>query len=439
MARVWTKDEDAQILRMHRDKMPIVQIAKAMKATASQIRHRVYMHKDDEQPSGEGDDEVEVVYSGDDGKISYIGKKINTPDELLDYAKIDREVWEISEVKINTWEVAGKKKNGQDENGNYRAETLWKTPLRQISLKLRRRAPKCVQEGIRDILSKVPSWRGKLPKITKPRRSADHLLEVSLYDVHFGKAAFNSNGGDLQQIHDDFIGAAEDLLDRLNGFKIEKVIFPVGNDLLNFDTLTKTTTRGTPVECTEDKMSKVFSTAYDAVQNVIMKCREIAEVEVVWVPSNHDRMTCWFLCETLRRVFEGDKHVTIDNGPSTRKYREYGSTLVGYTHGDLVSQANLPLVMANEAAESWARCVFKTFRIGHFHKKKQTRWVGNDTFCDLDVTVLPSLSSTDTWHFDQGFVGGHRMAECAIWNRDTGPVGNFMVEARSSVASRKKG
>lgn len=441
MAREWTKEEDEKILRMHRDEVPLEQIAKAMKSTVSAVRHRVYFYRDKEKPDGDGENQVEVVYEDDSGRIAYIGDKIKTVDELVAYAKIDLQIWEVVEVKINSWEVAGKKKHGQGCDGKWKPESLWKTPLRQISVKLRRRAPKHVQDGIRDLLANVPVWKRSIPKGPKFKRSADHMLEISLYDAHFGKLCWEQETGDnydLSIAQSDYEGAVEDLMGRLSGFKIEKIMFPVGHDFFHVNSWAKMTARGTSVDSTDDRVSKVFTAGCDAVISSILKCIEVAPVEVVWVPGNHDPETSWYMCELIRRVFDGNDNVKVDVSPTKRKYREYGVSLIGYDHGETTSLDSLPMIMANEASDAWSRCVFRHYRVGHFHKKKQIKWIGTDTFHGVDVTVLPSLSGMDKWHYDNGFIGNHRTAESALWNRDSGYVGSFSVEARSALAKRKR-
>ncbi len=52
------------------------------------------------------------------------------------------------------------------------------------------------------------------------------------------------------------------------------------------------------------------------------------------------------------------------------------------------------------------------------------------------MTVLPSLSGTDKWHYENGFVNNLRTAEASLWNRGSGYTGSFSVESRSAVESR---
>jgi hypothetical protein len=237
---------------------------------------------------------------------------------------------------------------------------------------------------------------------------------------------------------DDYMHAGADLLDRVSNFNVEKVVIPIGSDFLHYDNWLKTTASGTLVDSTDDRFQKVFRAGVEAVRALAVMCREIADVELLWIPGNHDSATSWYMSEVLKSMFAGDSRVTVDNGAATRKYRLYGITLIGYDHGDGMPLDRLPLVMASEATAMWGKSVYRTYRVGHFHKKRQTKYLSADTFNGVDVTVLPSLSGTDKWHYEKGFIGGMRTAEAALWSKSAGPVGSFSVEARSAIAARKR-
>lgn len=381
-----------------------------------------------------------VSYGADDCQIVYIGDQITGVDDLVKSAGIDLTIWEVDRIDVNNWEVAGRRKTGVNASGKQKPEQIWKTGLRQIRIKLKRKAPKHIQDGIIDLLSKVPSWRGRLPTPKRIVNGADHMLEVSLYDAHFGKLCWGEETGtdyDLKIAVDDYLGAAEDLLDRVSGFKIEKIKLPIGHDLFHYDNPKKETANGTLVDSTDDRISKVFSGVVDAVSGLVLRLREIAEVEILWIPGNHDALTSFYLAFVLSKMFDGDSRVSVDYGPQLHKYRKYGVSLIGYDHGEKMPLDNLALLMATDVPDLFADSFCRMWRVGHFHAKKEVRFIGSDTRKGVNITVIPSLSGTDAWHYKNGYVNGQRAAEAALWNRETGYVGSFTVEARSAVAARK--
>ena len=43
------------------------------------------------------------------------------------------------------------------------------------------------------------------------------------------------------------------------------------------------------------------------------------------------------------------------------------------------------------------------------------------------IRILPSLSGTDAWHHEKGFVGNTRAAQAYAWGKETGYKGHFQV------------
>jgi hypothetical protein len=48
------------------------------------------------------------------------------------------------------------------------------------------------------------------------------------------------------------------------------------------------------------------------------------------------------------------------------------------------------------------------------------------------------LSSTDKWHYKNGYIGSQRAAEVAVWDKEAGMIASFTVEAQSAIENRKK-
>lgn len=378
----------------------------------------------------------EVKEQKDECILIYHGEKIETVEQLLVSAGIDMRLWEISEQSINNWEVAGKRRMGQDSGRRWRADQLWKTGLRQIKVKLRRLAPKPIQDAIKDLMKDVRP----IATATPPKRKASsdrHMMEMGIYDHHWGKLAWGKETGtdwDLNIADREWRSASDEMLSRSAGFNVEKIVFPIGNDFFHVNNFNSTTANDTRVDSTDDRFSKVFRSGCKSVQYSIERCLEIAPVQIVFVPGNHDRHTAWYLTEWIAGVFANNKHVIVDNSPRERKYLSYGPALLGYTHGDETPPDRLPGLMAVEASQQWAASTFRSWRIGHWHKRKETRYNVGDTFEGVEVRIFPSLCGTDGWHYRKGFIGNSRMAECHFWSRKSGLDGYFVTHAKGTVA-----
>ena len=69
--------------------------------------------------------------------------------------------------------------------------------------------------------------------------------------------------------------------------------------------------------------------------------------------GNHDKHSSLTLMLYLAAVYENEEDVEVKIDPKVRQYAAYGSTLIGFTHGDGTSHAALPSIMAAEGLK-WA-------------------------------------------------------------------------------------
>jgi hypothetical protein len=371
---------------------------------------------------------VTIDDHGDECSVQYVGPRIRTVDELIEHQQIDLAIWEIVKSCVKAYGVSGKRKTGR----GY--DTLWNATNLSISIELRRRAPKPIQDAIRGLLADVKPLALSSPP--KQRRSNRNMLEVSIYDHHWGKLAWSKATGtsyDVNIADREWRHAIDSMLAQSAGHSIEQIVMPIGNDLFHVNDWQSQTANGTRVESTDDRFERVFRAACKAVQYAVERCYQVAPVKLLYVPGNHDRHTSWFLCEWLAAKFSGVKLIDVDNSPRPRKYLAYGPTLLGYMHGDEVKPDTLPTLMATEVPQMWAASRFRRWNLGHWHKRKETRHTSGDTFNGVEVRILPSLCGTDAWHYSKGFTGNARKAECSVYSREHGPSAYYITHATEPV------
>ena len=251
-------------------------------------------------------EKFEIKEKDDIQSIWSIGTSVRTVKDAIAKAEIDVRLWEVVEKNINSWPTVTKVK---DAKGAERTEQTWNW---QVKLKLRRKAPKLVQEGIKELLNDLPKMDHK--SVNRSSIKDPHMLELSVMDHHFGKLSWKEDieeSWDLKIAKQVFLNAVDDLLERSKGFNFNKIIIPLGNDFFQANNWMGTTAKGTVVESVDDRMPKIFRLGCEVMTQVIYKCRRLADVECIWVPGNHDPETSWYLMEWLDAWFKGDKYVKI--------------------------------------------------------------------------------------------------------------------------------
>jgi len=268
----------------------------------------------------------------------------------------------------------------------------------------------------KNIIADIKSYAPKYPKIKRKKSKDAHLLIVDPADIHIGKlcTAYETGTDYNQNIAvKRVLEGVRGLLDKSNGFNIDKIIFVAGNDILHTDTPNKTT-KGTQVE-QDGTWYDNFLTAKQLYVDVIEMLMQVADVEMVFNPSNHDYQSGFFLAQTIEAHFNKSKNVTFNCSIAHRKYSTYGNSLIGTTHGDGAKQNDLGQLMSIEAKELWGDSEYRYFYTHHVHHKSSKDLIS----CSIET--LRSPSPADSWHATKGYKSMEAV-EAFIHSKEHGQV-----------------
>lgn len=351
------------------------------------------------------------------GTIESKSSNIKTMEDLLKYANIDLNIWEVDRCVINKWEVGARDTNGK----------IQKSPLFQIKIWLKRKTKDLSTEK-QDIINEMKKFSPVYPNIKYLKFNKEkYMYEISVMDLHLAQLSWGKETGedyDMKIAEERYINAVTDLANRVKQYNIEKIILPTGNDFFDVDNTVNETIHGT-VQDVDSRWQKAFHESRKILVSVIDMLTTIAPVEVPIISGNHDFQRSYYLGEVLEAWYHNNKQVTINNSPMARKYVHYGNNLIGFTHGNEEKISDLPLIMAREQAKIWGQTKFQEWHIGHTHKKKKLDYLAGDTFNGVSVKVLASLTSPDAWHYRKGYVKGIRAAESFLWHYINGLVGSY--------------
>lgn len=345
-------------------------------------------------------------YTDTTGRVELIST-VQTLDDALDKAGVDRSVWEVDRWVCNSYEQASK-----DDSGSVSVTPLW-----QIKVYLRRKAAQSLaMEAVVADLSESPHRPKSKPH--KPRRDKGCLLNISIPDLHVGKRPI-AGEYPVEKIMDYCI---ETILSRASGVGVSLIHLPIGSDLLNVDGPHETTTRGTP-QSQSQSFEQAATRAVRLLIATIDRLKEIATVKVTAVPGNHDRASTYWIGQILAAWYRDDGRVEVEApGPFSRVYLRFGATLLMTHHGDAIKTKDVESIMIRERPKDFAECVFREAHSGHLHTAGKKRLHATDTIGTVTARQLPSLSPTDAWHDQMGFVGSPRFAEAHVYDPVEGPI-----------------
>lgn len=352
-------------------------------------------------------------FVGDKWNITKVSR-IHSLEGLIEHFKINKSIWEVERFVANSWEANA---GGGVEMPLYQVKASFKKIRSVVDAK---REVESLKEAAKQ-LALTPT-----PIVRTSRLASGNMLELALFDAHFGKLAWprETNGApyDTKIAQKIYLETVEHLIEPALNYQIDEIVLIVGNDLIHSDDTEGRTTKGTYVDC-DTRYYKTFEIVRETVTKVVERLRLIAPVRVIMVQGNHDTLSVWHLGDSLTALFSKYDDVTVDNEPTYHKYYKWGEVGLMLTHGDKGKKPDYPLLFATDKPLVFGTTKFREVHTGHFHKTQV------DEFHGVRVRIIPSLSPADAWHYEQGFTGQLRTGEAFVWNKSKGLIAQFFHNA----------
>ncbi len=268
-----------------------------------------------------------------------------------------------------------------------------------------------------ELIKELQNYVPKYPQIKREYNENKRLFVFDPADIHIGKLCSSFEVGETynnQIAVQRVLKGCKGILNEINENSIDKILFVIGNDILHIDNSKRTTTSGTPQD-TDGMWHTNFIIAKSLYVDIIEILMSVADVHVVYNPSNHDYTNGFFLAQVIETHFRDCKNVTFDTTIAHRKYFIYGKNLIGTTHGDGAKAQDLPLLMAHESKD-WSNCKHKYIYTHHMHHKISKDYMG------VCVETLRSPSGTDSWHHRNGYQHAPKAVEGYIHDKEHGQI-----------------
>ncbi len=252
--------------------------------------------------------------------------------------------------------------------------------------------PDMLVEALR---SAFDDMKGRAPAIPAPKAIEKELLSVyPLIDWHVGLMSWASETGenyDLKIARETIMPAMRRLIAATPPAE-EAVILGIG-DLLHFDGFVHETPQsGHPLDA-DGRYPKVLETAADMVEETVeLASARHRRVTVRILRGNHDPVSAVAVAMALRRVFRGNKRVTVDADQGYHWWLRRGKVFLGGSHGDKAKMRDLPMVMAHDRPEDWAASTYRKIFTGHIHHESKIEEGG------VIVESMRSPVAKDAYH-----------------------------------------
>lgn len=230
------------------------------------------------------------------------------------------------------------------------------------------------------------------------RSDATRMLEIPLFDMHWGVAFM-----------DHYEPVLNEILDLITSRSWDKIVIPFGQDFFHNDSIINgQTTKGTSIEKVDMtravKESKVFMYA---LIDAALQCAN--EVKVMYTAGNHDRSISWMFIQVLLERYGPS---IVDDSLEYRKVVTYGKNSIMLTHGDSkqATAKNLAHIFPISFAEEFANADVREVHAGHLHHEAEADIYG------VMVRRLSSGGKVDDWSNREDFIGTHRRFMVFEWD-----------------------
>lgn len=236
--------------------------------------------------------------------------------------------------------------------------------------------------------------------VSQNEKPADRMLEIPLFDMHWGISFL-----------DDYKQVLDDILDRIHSRHWDKIVIPFGQDFFHNDSIVNATTTGGTVIDKVDMVRAVKEGRQFITAIVDAALENANSVKVLYTPGNHDRSVTWMFMQVLLERYGAD---VVDDTMEYRKVFTYGKNSIMVTHGDSkqATAKNLAHIFAVSYPEEFAQASIREVHAGHLHHEKAGDIYG------VMIRRLSTGVAVDDWSNRQDFVGSHRRFMIFEWDRN---------------------
>lgn len=240
----------------------------------------------------------------------------------------------------------------------------------------------------------------QLPKIqkvdVKHKESEPYMLEIPLYDMHWGIADYEYYKATLQNV-----------LEIISRRHYQEINIIIGQDMFHNDDFRGRTASGREIEPVN--MVKAWNDARQFYYNIIdASLEQSGKVKVIYSKGNHDESMSWAFVQMIKAQYD----IEVDDELKERKVIIFGDNFIGITHGDKAKNKPIDLrsIFTIEYPIEFANAKVREIHAGHLHHEKEEDCYG------VMCRRLSTSNKTDKWHLDNGYVGAHKRFTLFEWS-----------------------
>lgn len=250
----------------------------------------------------------------------------------------------------------------------------------------------------------------------------DTMAMYPVFDLHIGAMAHKHECGENYDT-----ATAEKVMNSFFDYAVDKApksrnaTLVLGGDFLHYDSIEAKTPASGHILDSDSRYAKLVYVAIRSVRRAVSRMLEKHQViDIKVISGNHDEAGMVWLRAALAAFYEDENRITVDVSPAAMLMTNFGSTLIGYTHGHQMRKAETRLtVMATDFRKLFGNSEYVYTHSGHWHSQKIT-----ETNLGIDE-VHGQLGAPDAYSANGGW-RSMRQAAVIVYHKRFGEVGRFI-------------
>jgi len=195
----------------------------------------------------------------------------------------------------------------------------------------------------------------------------------------------------------------------------------IQGDFLHWDGLLAVTPSHGHVLDADSRFGKVVDVAIRLIRALVAKALSKHEqVTLLVCEGNHDLASSLWLRKLFAALYENETRVQVHNSELPYYAIEWGVQMLGFHHGHLKKNDQLPVLFAAQFRPMWGRCSKVSIHTGHRHHKEIKEHPG------AEVVQHPTLAARDAYAARGGW-WSERSITAITYSRLWGEVGSVTV------------
>ena len=230
-------------------------------------------------------------------------------------------------------------------------------------------------------------------KIEAPATASEYMLEIPLFDMHFGVAKLK-----------DYEALNAEIISLIKSKDYEEINILVGQDLIHTNDFRGHTAKGTEIERID--VPKAWADAWAFWCRVIEAALSHAkQVNLRYSKGNHDECISWCFTKALEAKFPD---LNVDDEIKARKLIFWRGCFIGYGHCEYTSKADeLFKQFVCDFSNQFASAKVREIHTGHLHRESADS--------GIFVRRLASAVPVDEWHDNNGYITAHKRFQLFEW------------------------